>query len=291
MFDPIKLLIKSNYYLFKTIRFVPGLFGFYKKKEGARLDDFWRKRIELVVQAPDNESIHRVEHAGRVVHDVQIMHNGLKINVGSYYGDGNTVLLNKNRGVHEPQEEKVFDEILTLMPPNAIMLELGSFWGFYSMCFLQRVKDGISYLIEPDPHSLLSGKNNFKLNNLRGRFFNYYISDRSEKDTISTVTIDDFVKMNAIDRVNILHSDIQGYELRMLEGAREILRKGEIDYLFVSTHSNELHEDCKNLLVETGYEILCDANLDETYSWDGLIVAKCAKANGPSVLKIHKRKC
>ena len=289
MLNSIKLLVKSNYDLFKIVRFIPGLLGFYRRRTRSRLDDFWNKRIELVLQSPDNAAIRRAPYAGEIFRDVQIMHNGLKINVGSYYGDANTVLLYKNRGVHEPQEEKVFDEILNFLPQNAVMVELGAFWAFYSMSFLQRIKQGRSYLIEPDPHSLLSGKNNFRLNNFEGRFFNYYISDSSEAGTIPTISIDEFLKKESIEKLNILHSDIQGYELKMLQGAVKSLRRKAIDYFFISTHSNELHDSCKSLLVKFEYEILCDANLDETYSWDGLIVARHKSVDRPAELKIHKK--
>jgi hypothetical protein len=289
MLNSIKLLIKSNYFLFKAVRFLPAYFGFYKRRAALPLDDFWKKRVEVVVSAPDNAFIPRVPDAGRIVGDVQLMHNGLKINVGSYYGDGNTVLLYKNRGVHEPQEEKVFDEILNFLPQNAVMVELGSFWAFYSMSFLQRIKQGRSYLIEPDPHSLLSGKNNFRLNNFKGRFFNYYISDSSEVGTIPTISIDEFLEKEHIEKLNILHSDIQGYELKMLQGAVKSLGRKAIDYFFISTHSNELHDSCKSLLVKFEYEIMCDANLDETYSWDGLIVARHKSVGRPAELKIHKK--
>jgi hypothetical protein len=291
MLNSIKLLIKSNYYLFKAARFLPALFGFYKRRVDLPLDDFWKKRIELVVESPDNAFIERVPDAGTIVNDVQLMHNGLWINVGSYYGDGNTVLLYKNRGVHEPQEERAFKEILDCLPQEAVMLELGAFWGFYSMTFLQKIKRGKSYLIEPDSHSLLSGRNNFRLNNLKGRFFNYYVSDCEENGTVPTISINSFLRQQKIDHVNILHSDIQGFELKMLQGAAEFLEKGSIDYVFISTHSNELHEDCKSLLIEFQYQILCDANLDETYSWDGLIVAKREVLEIPVNLTIHKRAC
>ncbi len=291
LLNSIKLRVKSNYKLFKIIRFVPAFFGFYKRRTQSTLDDFWNNRIELVLQSPDNESIIRAQNAGEVIGDVQIMHNNLRINVGSYYGDGNTVLLNKNRGVHEPQEEKAFGEILDCIPKDSVMLELGAFWGFYSMSFLQKIRNGKSYLIEPDFHALLSGKNNFMLNNLTGHFSNYYISDHGEPGDVPVISVDEFLKQENIDRLTVLHSDIQGFEFKMLNGAIEFLKEGKIDYLFISTHSNELHDNCKAFLIEYQYQILCDANLDETYSWDGLIVAKHTAVDGPRQLKIHKRGC
>jgi hypothetical protein len=255
------------------------------------LDDFWQQRIEVVISAPDNNAIERVPEAGQIVNDIQYMHNGIKIHVGSYYGDGNTVLLGRNRGVHEPQEEKVFGEVLKLMKPDSKMLELGSFWAFYSMTFLNNTTDGKCFLIEPDKHALLSGINNFRLNKLSGKFFHYYVSNAVAEGRVSTITIDTFLEQEKIEFLDILHSDIQGYELKMLEGATRYLSRGAISFLFISTHSDELHEACKAYLLSLNYKILCDANLIETYSWDGLIVAKHINTEGPDQLIIHKRGC
>lgn len=217
------------------------------------------------------------------------MHNGLKIHVGSYYGDGITVLLYKNKGVHEPQEEKVFEQVLSLLPPGSTMLELGAFWGFYSMSFQARIKNGRNFLIEPDSHALLIGKHNFRLNKFTGYFFNYFISDENLPGHVPTITVDQFLADNKMTHLSILHSDIQGFELKMLTGARHSLIEGKIDYLFISTHSNELHQGCIDYLINLDYKILCDANLDETYSWDGLIVAKHKNISGPDSFEISKR--
>ena len=289
LFESLKLIIKSNYYIFKLLRLPLAGIGYYQRKLNVETDEFWREKIRIVTQAPDNDRISRVRQAGQIVGDVQIMHNGIKIHVGSYYGDGNTVLLSKNRGVHEPQEEWVFKEILKYMPHEAVMVELGAFWGFYSMSFQQKVKGGVSFLIEPDPHALASGKNNFKLNKLKGHFLNYYISDQLEEGKPPTITLNELLKQNRITHVNILHSDIQGFELKMLQGAKEYLLQGKIDYLFISTHTNELHEDCKKILLEHNYLILCDANLKQSYSWDGIIVAKYNSVDGPTGIKIALR--
>ena len=49
----------------------------------------------------------------------------------------------------------------------------------------------------------------------------------SEKGTsqVETVTIDEFVRANNIERVDFIKSDIEGYERYMLEGAQETLRR------------------------------------------------------------------
>jgi len=262
--------------------------GFYKRKLNSKLDDYWQERVDTVLKSPDNKFITRVPNAGNIQQDVQIMHNGIKIHVGSYYGNGATILLNRNGGVHEPQEEKAFNDIMNYLPADATMLELGAFWAFYSMCFKAKIPDGKNYLIEPDPHALQSGKSNFKLNKFKGYFFNFSISDQvfSEKGTI---TVDEFLKSQQIDHLSVLHSDIQGFEVKMLQGATSSLMENKIDYIFISTHSNALHDECIHYLKTLQYIILCDANLDESYSWDGLIVAKSALIKQPERIDISKR--
>jgi len=76
-------------------------------------------------------------------------------------------MLERCKGVHEPQEEKVFDLVLKKLPGEAVMIELGAFWGFYSMCFCMENKKNKSYLVEPDAGALQSGLNNFKLNRVK----------------------------------------------------------------------------------------------------------------------------
>jgi len=67
------------------------------------------------------------------------------------------------------------------------------------------------------------------------------------------------------------------------------LAAGQIDYFFISTHSNELHKACIDKLRLHSFEILCDANLDESFSVDGVIVAKRKGVGGPEHIEISKR--
>jgi hypothetical protein len=59
----------------------------------------------------------------------------------------------------------------------------------------------------------------------------------------------------------------------MLTGATRLLTDQRIRHLFISTHSNELHYSCIQLLESKNYLIDVSIDLDKTYSWDGLIVA------------------
>ena len=290
MLSGITYLLKSNFAVFKALRRAMAFFGYFKHRLGKTPDAHWRERITTVLSAPDNADIARVPGAGDVVGDCQVMHNGVRIHLGSYYGDGMTSLLFENKGVHEPQEEKAFAEVLRHLPPKPAMLELGAFWGFYSLTFRKSFPEGQSYLIEPDRHALQSGKHNFRLNNLHGKFFNYYVSDRPAPGKIPVTTVDEFLNTNNISKLHVLHSDIQGFESKMLRGAESSLREARIDFIFISTHSNSLHEECKQFLSALSYIIVCDADLDESFSEDGLIVAKHKNVRGPERINIHLRK-
>ena len=61
----------------------------------------------------------------------------------------------------------------------------------------------------------------------------------------------------------------------MLLGAQESIRLGKISYVFVSTHSQELHLWCKKFLETHGFIIIASADYDsETFCYDGILVAK-----------------
>lgn len=264
---------------------------FHLKFPKYKLTDYWAKRIEKVMASPDNQRIRHVKDAGNIFNDYQLMHNNVKITLGSYYDYGNTQLLQQNKGVHEPQEEFVFQELLPYLKEGSTMMELGSYWAFYSLWFASVVKNAKCYMVEPDPHKMNFGKLNFKLNNLNGVFCLGFIDGHTNtKKSIPVLHVDELMRRFELNFLTILHSDIQGYELNMLKGSEISLSEKKIGYLFISTHSNQLHEDCLSLLKKYNYVILCEANLDESYSVDGLIVAKLPSMPGLSTIDISKRR-
>jgi len=230
--------------------------------------DSIKGRIQKVMDCPDNKYIPRVDGAGDITRNVQTMHNGIKIYRGSYYPELIEPMLILNKGVHEPQEEKMFMDILKKIPDNATMIELGSYWAFYSMWFQKEIPGAINYMVEPEKEYFEYGKMNFKLNNMKGNF----ICSKVGKDYL---TVDKMVEDYNIKKINLLHSDIQGFELEMLDGAKKSISAGKIDYIFVSTHTQKLHEDCIKFLKEHNFKILYSADYEnETYSYDGIIVAQ-----------------
>ena len=289
----------------KILKALPIIGPQIKKAREAQLEleqeeEHWKFRIENTLACPDNQYIPRVEDAGAVHGEQQVMHNGLRIVPGSYHGNKVSLQLQKNKGVHEPEEERVFQEVLKFMPEGATMLELGAYWGFYSMWFQKEVPNAVNYLIEPETQHLEFGKNNLALNNIKGDFHQALIDQKSgtSEDGTPIICVDDYMELKGIQHLNMLHSDIQGFERRMLEGARKAFERNTIDYVFISTHRahkfdhndiNAIHKQCLEFFQEMDMFIIAETDLETTFSWDGLIAARRKDLSGPDTIPIAKR--
>jgi hypothetical protein len=244
----------------------------------------WDKRVADVIACPDNTRLKRVENAGKIVNGFQVMHNGLKVMANGYYGIGITRMLTANLGCHEPQEEVVFDAIIRSLPEGSVMIEAGAYWGFYSMWFKKAIPTSKVFLIEPATENFQIGKRNFQENNFQGDFTNAYAGVKSgqHEDGTDIVSIQSFCKEKGLAHLDILHADVQGAEIELLLGAEPLINSNAIDYVFLSTHSNDLHDQCVNFLKIRGYRVLVSVNLDETYCFDGIIVACSPLIEPPS---------
>jgi hypothetical protein len=249
----------------------------------------WMERIRKVKVSSDNAKIKHVADAGALRCGKLVMHNGLVIDPLSYYGAPVMRMLMENNAIHEPQEEYVFQEVLNFMPQGAIMLELGCYWGFYSMWFASKVKNGRNFLID-NYDGISRAKENFEMNKLDATFMAGYIGKDKIDSPIPVTNVDRICSEQNIPFIDLLHSDIQGYELEMLQTMSNMISKRAIGFIFISTHSQELHYGCIDYLKENGYQILCHADIEESFSEDGLIVAKELSYKGPNSFSISSRK-
>lgn len=230
-------------------------------------------RIWLVQQSEDNIFIPRVENAGSIVGNYQIMHNGIKILKDGYYGDWVTRMFCQNRGVHEPQEERVFQEVLKKIPRGGCMVELGAYWSFYSLWFYKNIPEAKCYMVEPSSDNIKIGERNFEENSSKGIFINACIGNSNEFPGVRVATMDELMEEYQIKHLSILHSDIQGSEYEMIKQSSELLKENRIDYVFISTHTNEIHYKCLEYIKKYQYDIIAEYDVDKSFSWEGLIVA------------------
>ena len=156
----------------------------------ARKKSEWDARIADVLACPDYAALPRVTGAGRVKDGVQTMHNGVKVVKDCYYRWRGTLMFAATEGVPEPQEERVFTEVLKFVPPGGVMIELGA---------------------------------------------------------------------------------------------------GKVRFVFVSTHSDELHRRCREQLRKYDFEIIADADLRGSYSVDGVLVGQLRGTKGPGRVQISQR--
>jgi len=231
----------------------------------------FEERFIDIISDPNNIFINRCEDAGKVIDNYIILHNGIKVIKNGYYGNFSDILI-LNKGCHEPAEERMFDLILKDISDNGVMIELGSYWAFYSIWFNKVIKNAKNYCIEPEVDNLNLGKTNCILNNVDADFTQGFIGKNQ-------INICDFMIEKKLNNIDILHSDIQGYELEMLQDITMLLTENKIKYLFISTHSDDIHYKCIDLLIKHNYRIIASTDFEtETFCYDGLIVA-CHKNN------------
>lgn len=249
-----------------------------------------QKRIEITSSCRDSDAIPKVPDAGKIFFDetrqkpYQVMHNGLKVFNDSHYGQFNTQVIANLSGHHEPQEEKVFYEVVKTIPEKGAMIELGSYWAYYSMWFARQVSGARTYLLEP--MKIGHGVENLELNGLPpGTLIEACVGKETIAETdfvhwdgsihkMRQWAVDDLIREMRIDHVNILHADIQGAEFDMLKGARESLAGGKIDFAFISTHGMRVHEKCFELLRSHDYQVIAEHSPLQSFSVDGLIVMR-----------------
>lgn len=232
-------------------------------------------RFREVISDPLNLLIEKVPLAGTIQGGETYLHNGNIVPIvgpDAYYGPFSQLLI-INRGVHEPLEEYVFQELLRKLPEKPGMIELGAYWGHYSM-WLKKARPGSTViLVEPEQAHLAAGMRNFQRNGFAGEFIGAAVG-RGQFE------VDAFLRHRGLDHLDILHVDIQGAEGEMLEGCGASLAARRIDYLFISTHSQELHAQVAAALRRFAYRIEVSSDFDEeTTAFDGLIFASSPKVD------------
>ena len=175
------------------------------------------------------------------------------------------------------EEYKIFQKSLQLIKnDNPVMVELGAFWGLWSLCFKQKFPLGKNVLIELGKRQLHVGQKKFELNKLNGDFYwgGVFLSDsgtfqnrindidykprtNSYWDTheikgekagpeLDLLSIFD---QEHIKKIDMLHMDIQGSQLpviRLLDNKGWL--KGNVSNLIVATHSSRIHQEILDIL-------------------------------------------
>lgn len=256
-----------------------------------------QRRIALTTAVRDTDTIVKVPNAGEVIdHDgvtVQVMHNGILMEEGCYYGAWMTEVIRQLQGHHEPQEELAFHTIIERLSrdtPAPTMVELGSYWAYYSTWAKHEIPGAQLTLVEPDPRNLEVGRRNLALNGMEaaamlhaavgsehgGTLILPWDSDGRAHAT-PQVSVDGLMSDLDLQRIDLLLCDVQGAEIAMLDGAVSALKERRIRFLVVSTHHHEItgdpltHQRCAKILHDAGAHFIAEHSVSESCSGDGLI--------------------
>jgi FkbM family methyltransferase len=254
------------------------------------------ERILIATLCRDADVLPRVANAGAVItHDggtaVQVMHNGVKVLAAGYHGTWMQELIAQCKGVHEPQEEVAFAEVLRHLGDAATMIELGGFWSYYSLWFLAKGRNRRAVVLEPDPAHIELGRINARLNGCQPEFVQAFAARHTAPPSpfatedsghlqLPCFSVADLMALRGIDHLDLLHCDAQGIEFDVLESCQELAEAGGLEWIVVSTHSHYItgdpltHQRCVAWLRRSGATILVEHDVHESFSGDGLIVAK-----------------
>lgn len=255
------------------------------------------ERARLTISCKDCDPIAKHPLAGKEITDPdgsrwQVMHNGVLVEYGGYHGDWMASIIHDLRGHHEPQEELVFHLLLQRLRADPNMIELGAYWAYYSLWFKSRHPAGKCHVFEPDPAHLDLGKRNFHRNGMEGHFecaaggldgvVKFYSETAQEWRDVGSKSVDTICAEQQIEFLDVLHIDIQGFELNALQGAAQTIARNGVRFICVSTHHHSIsgdpltHQRCLHWLQHTGASIVCEHSVHESYSGDGMIVASYA---------------
>ena len=212
------------------------------------------------------------------------LENGIKINFVYNSKIAREFLLSQPaipNHVWEPQTTKL---LLHFSNHAKNVIIAGAYFGDQAIPVAYNIKDtGICHTFEPNKNNsdlivenaALNGLNNVLINNLalwnksgeklvfegEDALASTITASDANENVLHTITIDDYVKQNNVGQVNLLMIDVEGSEIKVLEGAKEMLQQYKPVVVF-ETHS--LYNDWSNglensdsvkLMTDLGYEV------------------------------------
>ena len=192
-------------------------------------------------------------------------------------------------GTAEKEKRVIFEKCLRA---NNVVYDIGANVGYYSLMSSVGVgKNGTVHAFEPSPRNINFLKKHLEINHINNvTIHEVAVSDKvgtvhflDDGDPVArrisktggleieTVSIDILIDTNIIAPPQHIKIDVEGAELEVLRGAKNLLSKNKPE-LFVETHDcfkENIHQNCIDFLKELGYnvkELEYNGSLGEIYA-------------------------
>lgn len=219
-------------------------------------------------------------------------------------------------GYHERDTTEFVSKYLK---KNMVCLDIGANIGYYSTLYSKIIgKNGLVIAIEPSPLNFRYLKKNLEFQkNLNSKLFNcacgnengtvnFQVDVKANKckvvknvnpDSNTEIiivplrTLNDIVEETKVNRIDFLKIDVEGYEMKTLDGAWESIRKFK-PTIQIELHINRLGESVTNEIInrlkKEGYKIIyTDIGKDETRFLPRKLKDQIQE-NQPNISKIKK---
>ena len=217
--------------------------------------------------------------------DIEVNGIKLRVDVGDYIG--HCIYFGFNG-----TERKSYEKLFSLCRPDFYIVDIGANIGYTSLVMSSLVKTGAVVGFEPDPYSYQQILGNYKRNKQTNvKCYNIGLGEQSgiafleerletcrganriaAKDVsgieIKLDTFDTIFPQLDFKKIDLIKIDVEGYELKILRGAKEILKRFK-PLLFIEVDENNLKDQgdsAKELiffLQELGYNQITQADQDE----------------------------
>lgn len=200
------------------------------------------------------------------------------------YLDPNDSLNLSINGVYGELDTRIMKEHVL---KNDIVIDVGANIGYYTLLFSRLVGDqGKVFSFEPEPNNFEILKKNIEVNSYKNvkiepvalsdknGELDLFVSDnmlnhkiyRTENTTksikIKTITLDDYISKHELtDKINFVKIDVEGAELKVMNGMKHILQESKKLKIFTEFMFHHLRQcgsepkDLVDLLLDEGFEI------------------------------------
>lgn len=164
-----------------------------------------------------------------------ILYKGNKMYFKREY-DVQGVMSDANQLLGEQQEHSPHKYLQGLVHAEEgdIIFDIGASEGIFALEVIKEAKH--VYLFEADAGWVEALTETFRPFKEKVTIVTKYVSDRNDNDNVS---IDNFMREQGLDRVDLIKLDVEGYERRVLIGAQRGINSNKIKKLLVCTYHKD----------------------------------------------------